>query len=46
VDFIEQVIEGPMKERLRAYLAAPTQVYYVLHIAGSWFTPASGPQTN
>jgi hypothetical protein len=46
VDFIEQVIEGPMKERLRAYLAAPTPAYYVMHIAGSWFTPAGGPQTN
>ena len=45
VDFIEQVIGGPMKERLQAYLASPTQLYYVMHIAGSWFAPASGPQT-
>ena len=45
VDFIEQVIEGPMKERLQAYLASPTQMYYVMHIAESWFAPASGPQT-
>ena len=36
VDAIEQVISGPMKERLQAYLASPTQVYYVMHIAGSW----------
>jgi hypothetical protein len=40
VNFIEQVIEGTMKERLQAYLASPTQVYYVMHIAGSWFAPA------
>jgi hypothetical protein len=45
VDLIEQVVSGPMKERLQAYLASPTQVYYVMHIAGSWFAPASGPQT-
>ena len=44
-DFIEQVVSGPMKERLQAYLASPTQVYYVMHIPGSWFAPASGPQT-
>jgi hypothetical protein len=37
VDPIEQAISGPMKERLRAYLASPTQMYYVMHIAGSWF---------
>jgi hypothetical protein len=45
VDFIEQVIEGPMKDRLQAYLASPTQVYYVMHIAGSWFAPAGESQT-
>jgi len=44
-DFIEQVVSGPMKERLQAYLASPTQVYYVMHIPGSWFAPPSGPQT-
>ena len=44
-DFIEQVVSGPMKERLQAYLASPTQAYYVMHIPGSWFAPASGPQT-
>jgi hypothetical protein len=36
VDFIERVASGPTKERLREYLASPTQVYYVMHIAGSW----------
>jgi hypothetical protein len=45
VDFIEQVVSGPMKERLQAYLASPTQMYYVMHIAGSWFGPAGGPQS-
>jgi hypothetical protein len=45
VEFVEQVIEGPMKERLQAYLASPTQVYYVMHIAGSWFAPKGEPQT-
>ena len=44
-DLIEQVVSGPMKERLQAYLASPTQVYYVMHIAGSWFAPAGEPQT-
>jgi hypothetical protein len=34
-----------VKERLQAYLASPTQVYYALHIAGNWFAPATGPQT-
>ena len=45
VDFIEQVVAGPMKERLQAFPASPTQVYYIMHLAGGWFTPASGPQT-
>ena len=45
VDFIEQVVSGPVKERLQAYLASPTQTYYVMLIGGSWFSPASGPQT-
>ena len=39
--FIEQVVSGPMKERLQAYLASPTQAYYVMHLAGSWFSPES-----
>jgi hypothetical protein len=34
-----------VKERLREYLASPSQVYNALHIAGSWFAPATGPQT-
>ncbi len=42
VDLIEQVISGPMNERLQTYLAAPTQMFYVLHIAGSWFLPEGG----
>jgi hypothetical protein len=37
VDFIEQVVEGPMKERLQTWLASPATPYYVMHIAGSWF---------
>ncbi len=43
VEAIEQVISGPMKERLQAYLASPTQVYYVMHIAGGWFAPEGAP---
>jgi len=42
VDLIEQVIDGPMKDRLQAYLASPTQMYYVMHFAGSWFLPDRG----
>jgi hypothetical protein len=45
VDFTEQVISGRLNERVRAYMASPTQVYYVMHIAGSWFPRSSGPQT-
>jgi hypothetical protein len=41
-DLIEKVVSGPAKERLQAYLASPTQAYYVLHIAGSWFLPDGG----
>jgi hypothetical protein len=37
VDFIEQVVEGPMKARLQEWLAAPSSPFYVMHIAGSWF---------
>jgi hypothetical protein len=37
VEFIDQVIEGSMKTRLRAWLAAPASRFYVMHIAGSWF---------
>lgn len=42
VDLIEQVVSGPMKERLLAYLASPTQMFYVMHISGSWFLPDGG----
>lgn len=42
VDFIEQTVSGPIKDRLQAYLASPTQAYYVMHIAGSWFLPGGG----
>jgi hypothetical protein len=38
VDFIEQVVEGGAKERLQAWLAAPQTPFYVMHIAGSWFS--------
>jgi len=37
VDLIEQVVEGPMKTKLQAWLAAPATPFYVMHIAGSWF---------
>lgn len=37
VEFIEQVIEGPMKTKLQAWLANPPAPFYVMHIAGSWF---------
>ncbi len=42
VDFIEQVIKGGMKDRLLAWLAAPSAPFYVMHIAGSWFAPGGG----
>jgi len=38
VDLIEQVVEGPMKMKLQAWLAAPASPFYVMHIAGSWFS--------
>ena len=38
VDLIEQVINGPMKTKLQAWLAAPACLFYVMHIAGSWFS--------
>ena len=37
VEFIEQVIDGPKKTRLQAWLAAPVTRFYVMHIAGSMF---------
>lgn len=38
VDLIEQVVEGPMKAKLQTWLAAPASPFYVMHIAGSWFS--------
>ena len=38
VDLIEQVVEGQMKTKLQAWLAAPASPFYVMHIAGSWFS--------
>jgi hypothetical protein len=38
VEFIEQVIQGPMKSKLHTWLATPATPYYVMHIAGSWFS--------
>lgn len=35
LELVEQAISGPMKDRLQAYLAAPTVGFYVMHIAGS-----------
>jgi hypothetical protein len=37
VAYIEQAVEGGMKERLKSWLAAPSMPFYVMHIAGSWF---------
>jgi hypothetical protein len=37
VELIEQVIEGPKRDRLEQWLAAPKSRFYVMHIAGSWF---------
>ena len=37
VELIEQVVEGPIKTKLQAWLAAPATPFYVMHIAGSWF---------
>ena len=38
VDLIEQVVEGQMKAKLQAWLVAPATPFYVMHIAGSWFS--------
>ena len=38
VDMIEQVVEGPMKSKLLTWLASPATPFYVMHIAGSWFS--------
>jgi len=38
VELIEQVVEGPMKAKLVTWLASPASPFYVMHIAGSWFS--------
>lgn len=38
VDLIEQVVDGPMKMKLQAWLGAPASPFYVMHLAGSWFS--------
>ena len=38
VNLIEQVVEGPMKSKLQSWLAAPASPFYLMHIAGSWFS--------
>jgi hypothetical protein len=38
VDLIEQVVEGQMKAKLQTWLAAPASPFYVMHLAGSWFS--------
>jgi hypothetical protein len=37
VELIEQAIEGPKRDRLEQWLAAPKSRFYVMHIAGGWF---------
>lgn len=41
VDLIEQVVEGAMKSKLQAWLAAPASPFYIMHITGSWFSGSS-----
>ena len=38
VDMIMQVIDGVPKTKLLTWLAAPAGPFYVMHIAGSWFS--------
>ena len=38
VDMIMQVIDGVPKTKLLSWLAAPAGPFYVMHIAGSWFS--------
>lgn len=38
VDMILQVIDGRTKTKLLTWLAAPANPFYVMHIAGSWFS--------
>lgn len=39
IAFIEQVVEGGTKQRLQEWLTSPATPFYVMHIAGSWFSP-------
>ena len=38
VDMIEQVVDGTVKMKLLTWLASPATPFYVMHIAGSWFS--------
>lgn len=38
VDLIEQIVEGSIKAKLQTWLANPPSPFYVMHIAGSWFS--------
>ncbi len=38
VDLIKQIVTGGMKLKLQSWLAAPASPFYVMHIAGSWFS--------
>ena len=38
VEMIEQLVEGPMKSKLLTWLESPAKPFYVMHIAGSWFS--------
>jgi hypothetical protein len=40
VDFIEQVVAGPVKDKLLGWLIHPATPFYVMHIEGSWFADA------
>lgn len=42
VERIKRVVKGPMKEKLQAWLASPASQFYVMHIAGSWFSGSGG----
>ena len=37
-DMIEQSVEGTVKMKLLTWLASPATPFYVMHIAGSWFS--------
>jgi hypothetical protein len=38
VEMIEQIVEGQLKTKLQSWLAAPASPFYVMHLAGSWFS--------